>query len=742
MKRKKGQQGFKKRAASAAAGYAQYQSIQDLLQVGNYPGALSAINDLVPQVTEIGARSELLSLAGDCLFLQGKYGEAAVTFGQIGTLVQAEPLLWLRPAIGQIQSLLKNVQVGDAQTRALAAMQTAITFRQQYQTQLAQALATVAAGGQAAIPAAPPAPSRVAARLGKIFFSEGEVAIAKALFQQSVSLDANNIKALMGLAEIAVRENDCATAIAKAKTALAVNHYHAETLHAWKLLLDAGRKSGTNVLDAGLLNNLSQSPVGVRARATLTIVKNLRGQGDARWQTISNDWLTSPGVKDKVVVAELRKLNLAHARISNPGHAAKRQLAQAVLNTPGISPGEWLAATKQIISTKLAQNQTPDVDARITDGATTFGAAFRPQFTHGLALACQKAGRADLATTLFQRNTADTAASAEQKGKSLWALARLQSSNGDHAGAAQSYLAYSQNTNVPKRFQLYALLQWITELAATNQPNLIAQAKPQIEAALPQISDYELLLDLARKVFNLRTGDGSWYAFSKQIFQRGQQAAMQAFNAAGEPSAATSILFKLCRRASTDFHDRATVLSIWSQLSDTKKLWLWSEQQDYWYLQELVFRSYRDDGRNADAEQFIAPLLNDPATPPHGQAILGTSYAVLKRNQNNLPAMFAAYEKVAKAAPAHEWSSSAYYWLALRSWKQGNATQASTYADKLLQALGGSVELYWKKDYTAAAWLLKAGLQPGQVPTQANLAAAVLQKQLQAIQTDLALLNA
>ena len=154
-----------------------------------------------------------------------------------------------------------------------------------------------------------------------------------------------------------------------------------------------------------------------------------------------------------------------------------------------------------------------------------------------------------------------------------------------------------------------------------------------------------------------------------------------------------------------------------------------------------IFRSYRELKRDVEAERFITPLLNDPATPPAGLAILGTSYAVLKRNQKDLPAMFVAYEKVTQAAPAHEWTSSAYYWFALRAWNQGSATQAATCADKLLQVVSGSVELSWKNDYTAAAWLLKAGLQPAQVPAQAKLTSTVLQKQLQVMQTDLAILN-
>jgi hypothetical protein len=738
MKRKKSVQRFRKRAASAAAGYTQYQTIQDQLQGGDYSGALAAINDLLPLVTEIGARSELLSLAGDCLYLQGKYAEAATTFGQIGALVQAEPLLWLRPAIGQIHSLLKNVDVTAAQTKALAAMQMAVTFRQQYQTQLAQVTATAAAGGQATIPAEPPTPARVAARFGKIFFSEGEVAIAKALFQQSVSLDANNIKALMGLAEIAVRENDCANAIAKAKTALAVNHYHAETMYAWKLLLDAGRKSGTDVLDATLLNNLSQSPAGVRARATLLIVKNLRGQADTRWQTISNDWLQSPGAKDKVVVAELRKLNLAHARITNPGLAARRQLAQAILQTPGISPGEWLSATKQVVTTKLAQNQSPDLAALLTQGATTFGAAMRPTFAHGLALACQKTNRADLAATLFQSNVADTTASAEQKGKSLWALARLQSGQGDHAGAAQSFWNYSQNADAPQRFRLYALMQYALELLRAGQKDQIEQAVPQLRTALAQISDHEVLLDVARQLRYSQFGPGKELA--ADAYQRGKTIALQQFADAATPALATSLIFKFSRRA-FDFARLEDIIGVWTNLDETKRLWLWSMDADYWNWQELILRAYLASGQMNQAETFGAAALNDAATPPDAFAILGATYLTIKQQQNDFAGMYLMTERMTKSAPAHERTAVAYYWLALRAWKRGNVSQSKEYGRQMLLALGKDCSMYWKAKYQAAANCFVAGLE-NQPPTQGSATADATQSPLSGIQDDLTSLPA
>jgi tetratricopeptide (TPR) repeat protein len=741
MKRKKNHQGFHKRAQGSAASPSLLHSIRNTLQSGDYAGALAAINQAVAGASDVGVQSELLSLAGDCLFRQGKYAEAAEAFGRIYDPVQNQPAFWLRPAIGQIYSLLKDVQVDAAQAKALAAMQTAQTFYQQYQTQLVQAQATVAAGGQAAIPAEPPQPAKVASRLGKIFFSEGEVPVAKTLFQQAIQLEPNSHKALLGLAEIALRENNPVAAITHARQALASNHYHAETLSAWPILLAAGRQSGTDVLDASLLNSLSQSPSAVRARAVLLIAKNLRGQGDARWQQISTDWLQSAGTTNPIIAAELLKLNLAQTRITNASVASRQQRAQALLQTPGISPTEWLAATKQVIATALSLNQAPNLDALVAQGVSSFGAKLGPVFAHSIALACQKAGRADLAAPLFQRNIADTTATAAEIGKSLWALARLQSQQGDHVDSAQSYWAYSQNTSVPQRFHVFGLLQWVNELIATGQPDLIVQAKPQIEAVLPQITDYELVLDLARQVFFLPAGHSTWRDFALQIYQQGKQLALQAFKATGHPAVAATILYKFSRRASNDFQDGDAVLSTWSQLTDAKKQWLWSEQQDYWHYLELVFRAYRDAKRYPEAEQFITPLLNDPATPPHGYAILGASYATMKRAQGDFTTMFSVYTRMTQVAPTHEWTGAAYYWFALQAWKQGNATQTSAFAAKLLLALGKDCTLYWKRNLAAKALCLKAGLNLLQIPAQTNVSADTLQAQLKVIQTDLALLN-
>ena len=139
-------------------------------------------------------------------------------------------------------------------------------------------------------------------------------------------------------------------------------------------------------------------------------------------------------------------------------------------------------------------------------------------------------------------------------------------------------------------------------------------------------------------------------------------------------------------------------ISTWKRLNEAKRLWLWSQRADFWNFLELFFRAYRESQRPSEAEQFLAPFLNGSATPFHGYAILGVSYGAMKRNQGNWATMFAVYEKMAQVAPTHEWTSAAYYWFALRAWKQGNTGQTRAFADKMLFALGSDWGMKWKHD--------------------------------------------
>ena len=271
--------------------------------------------------------------------------------------------------------------------------------------------------------------------------------------------------------------------------------------------------------------------------------------------------------------------------------------------------------------------------------------------------------------------------------------------------------------------------------SATNQPELISQAKPQIEDALPLITDYELVLDLSRQVLYSELGRN----FALQIFQRGQQLGQQAFTDASNPALAARILFKLCRRAN-DLDQYDSMIATWTNLTAAKRQWMWQEQAEYWDWLELVFRAYRDSNHLREGEEFVTPLLNDSATPPQGYAILGVSYSAMKRNQGDFATMFSVHEKMAQVAPTHEWTSAAYYWLALRSWRHGNTDTAASYADKLLVALGTNWTLLWKREMAASASYIKAvkaGIDMSQLQDQQNMPATVVREQMNVVLNDL-----
>ena len=560
MKRKRNPLRFRKRQANNQPANDPHSAvlcgIRDQLQRGQYAQALAQIDQQVATNPDIDYKARLLSMAGDCLFKQGKFSDAAATYLSIADLVQARPAVWLRPVLGRVRSLLKDVRVADAESVATVAVATALVHEQDYQTQLAQAQVTVAAGGQAVIPTRPPSVSAVAGRLAQQFFAEGEPQIAKTLFQQALQLDSTSQKARLGLAEIALREKNGAEAGRLARETILTGVYHASTLPAWKLLLAASRQTGTDLLTTPLLNGLAQAPPKVRARAVLMIAKELRGQGDARWLTIANNWLTTSATGNTLIAAELRKLKVTHGRVLNAAPTDQRQNAQALLQTLGISPSEFLSAAKEIVRTTLVLNQPPTTNALLTQAANRFGPAKRPMFVHGMALACVKAKRSDLAIPLLQSNVAN--ATGDALGKSLWALAKIQSNQGQHVEAAATFLTFSGNVAMPERLRLFARLQWALELFRAQKPELIEQAAPQLEAALGQIQDYEVLLDVARQLRYSRFQRS--LTLAESAYQRGKGLATQAFSDATHPTLAAHVLFKFCRRA-CDFHKHDDIIS-------------------------------------------------------------------------------------------------------------------------------------------------------------------------------------
>ncbi|MDR3459000.1 MAG: tetratricopeptide repeat protein [Verrucomicrobiae bacterium] len=688
---------------------------------------------------EVGAssdqvyRSKLLALAGRCLFRQGKFSEASAAFGKICDLVQSQPVEWLSPALAQVYSLLKAAQTDQAANLAVTVMQRAVSNQQQYQNYIAQVGANLAATGQITVPAQPTNPDVVASRLGKYFLTEGEFKTAKSLFQQALQINPDNYQCRLGLAEIALREDDAAEATSLAKDAVMIGRYQVKTLAAWPLLLAASRKTGTPI-DAGLISGLNTATSSVRARATLMIVRGLRSQGDASWRQLAASWLQAEGATNSTVAVELKKLAFSSAHQgSDPGFTYQLQASKDLLDSPNISPLEWLSATKQTLRISLIKNQAVDPSALILEGVNRYGKPFEATFTQSLAMACKRGGRADIAQSYLQQNLAK--ATGDSWRRTLWSLAKLQSNQGDHVGASASYWTYAQNESQPHRFRAYALMRYALELFQAQQPQLIEQAAPQVQSALAQIQDYEVLLDVARQLRFSQFKQGKELA--ENAYQRGKQMALQAFDAAGHPSPAVTILFKFSRRA-FDFHKNDDIIATWTQLDDAKRQWLWSTNSAYWNWQELVLRAYLASGQTEQADGFGGALMKDPATPAEALAILGPTYLDLKQQQGDFTTMFSVCERVTHAAPGNERTAIAYYWLALRAWKRGKKSQTNEFAQRMLAALGKDCSLYWKGSVQASAYCLKAGLDLTQIPAHCPVASKKLQERLLEIQNDLA----
>ncbi len=393
---------------------------------------------------------------------------------------------------------------------------------------------------------------------------------------------------------------------------------------------------------------------------------------------------------------------------------------------------EWLSATKQTLRAALLQNAKPDVQSFIAQGVKRYGQKHWVTFTESLAAVCKRTQQPDLAQSLLQQ--ALTTATGEDWRKMLWALAKLQSSQSNHAQAAQSYWSYAQKNDAPRRFRAFALMRYALELFYANQPELIEQVAPQLQSVLADVQDYNVLLDIARQLRYARFQQAKTLAES--AYQRGKQMALQSFDNAGHPSVAVNIIFKFSRRA-FDFSRSDDIIATWTRLDETKRLWLWSRNSDYWNWQELVLRAYLASGQLLQADSFGTALFNEPATPADAIAIVGATYLTVKQSQHDFTGLFSICERMAQSAPSNERTAMAYYWLALRAWKQNKTAKAKDFADRMLLALGKDCLLLWKGNYQAAAYCLKAGLDLSQIPPHCPASQGKLQERLQIIQSDL-----
>ena len=715
----------------------QFRAVRDQIQRRQFSTALTTLNAFLAGGTLDGVtRAKILSFVADSQFKQGKYADAANAYQQATALLGSHPRAWLRPALGAVVSLLKNAQPDDALARARVAVQTAISVQSQVPPP------TVLPQNRAMVAARPWAADTVATRLGKQFLAEGELAAAKEMLAQAQSLNSKpTVFASLALADIAEREDRVNDAAALVKQALAAGAYRAKTLSAWPLLLRINQRLGTPGVDAGSLQALKQSPPGVQARALLLITKTLRSQNVPQWADLAANWFaSSQSSAYPRVTAEFNKLLLSSQRLQGTSPDNQMATAASLEAVPLVSPTEFLSAMKEQVRASCFSSSTSPADwqSLVTRMVQKFGAGFRAQTTHSLALSYMMGKRHDLARPVLQANVAATLPTDPEWAKSVAALGRMEKFLGNHAAAAQWFRQLSQNAVVAPRFQLRALLSWVSETLASattaQSATALAQARPQLQAAIAQLQDYNVLLDLGRQ---LTFAPAGLKDLADAAVNQGVPLAQAAFTQAPDASSAAVILAKMAQRQS-DLRRYADVTAFWESLSADKKAWLWSSKEDFWTYLALVFQAYDNSGNDPVAENLAVTYLSDAAIPPAAVPLLAVPYGLFQIRTNRSAQALQTFTWSAAKSPSASSNAAGYYWLALSAWKSGDQAGAAALAGNLLLALGQHAGKLMDRTLQGKALLLQAGLNPSAVSAQAvNFSAATLNQLAVAVQADL-----
>ena len=579
---------------------ASLRQIGEDIQKRDYATGLSKANQALtaPGMTE-HERSRVLALVADSEFKRGRFTEAAQIQLQAATKSVDHATLWLRPHIGQVRALLKVPQVDKAIMMVRHAVALAEAKMTAFDKQVRGANLKAKSHQQVVVPSLPLRISVVATRMGYLFLQEGEPEAAEEFFQKAIqSTKGGANRARQGLAQIALAKGELGQAIKVASDAIRRGGYKAKTLAAWKTLVAARRQLCGWKISERLVKGLDAAPAGLRARTILTIVQELRKNDMRQWREVADRWSKREGAHFPIIETEIRKMILSSAKAELGNATDKRVKAERLLQMHGLSPKEWLTGAKELVRASLWEGRQVNINQLVATAVAAYGQDFAPRLRHSLALSCMMAKRHDLARPLLQSNIRDVAKDQEIWGKSVWALARMDSLLGDHATAAKLYRQFSDKTSIPVRFRLQAQLLWCQELIAAGQPGPLLEARSLMTATMGNVQDPDVLMNFARHLLTAPEELRNW---GQQLFEQGKTIAIRQFNDAISPSVAISILFKFTRRQVIDFGRNEEVVSFWESLTPDKRDWLWSQKGDFCDYLGLVFEAYARSGNISEA---------------------------------------------------------------------------------------------------------------------------------------------
>lgn len=694
-------------------------AIANRVNSGEFVQALDQINaELATERTSM-RRGKLMGQVARTLFKRGKFSEASAAFSQAAKLTSGHARDWFPLQLSQIKALIKDVSLTEAVAAANACYARAEEKLAAFERARAGAAEELRRAGRVTVPIKPLRLSVVASEIGDLFMTEGELDTAKFFFEKAVAGNPRGgTRARQGLAEIALRMDDAPTAFQRSVEALTLGKFQAKTIASWKPFFAARRKLGQTGLSAEFVAAIKACRPSVRARTTLTVVRELRSSNDPQWKAIADEWLAAESQKFPEVAAELRKMQMSETKRALSDPFTQLAAATALLGTEKLAPHEWLAGAKESVRASLFAKLNPRTSQLVTEGRKRFGASFVPQLQHSLALSCMMANRHDLARPLLRSAIGLTAAEKNHIwSKAQWALGRMESYLKNYADAVAAFGEVASASQVPAPFRLQARMLWAENLLLSGDSSAIATCAGKLPQMLQGIQDYDLLLNFARQ---LSRSKGEFKDVAKQIFTMGETQALQAFAAAAHPSQAIDILFKLTRRQVFDFGRAKAAVQMWEGLSEEKKLWLWNNDNRWWGYLAFVLLAYLRSGQREKAAELASATLDDPSTPREAlPAVLVPYYEelILKKA---ISESLEAFRWIVTENPTRAQCAAAFYWLALDAFRTGQPSEAARLCRSLLAANQNTEVTYDQWMFEAKARLLLSDIEGKPFSAQAT----------------------
>ena len=683
------------------------RKINELIQQKKFSEALIFLDEWVAQESDPRLIARCLILVGESQWKRALYVEAASIFEKAYGLVEKTWSEWLTPAFGEVRSWLAAQDSEKAHHKAERLLSYAQSREKDYEIYLLQASQELQQKGELLIENFPPDSGEVALRLAEQFFRYGYRDIAQFYYEQALPL----VKAKLGLAQLALDQNDFKVAIQLSGEALQEGNFGSKTLRGWPIFITSNIRSHKKINWLEWTQKLErQAETSIRARATVVIVRTLRNYHQPEWLTLAEAWLKQGS--DIATAAELRKLILNHARQSQDWTQQKIS-AQALLTTPKLAPQEWVCGVKSLLLASASLNQPLVMDQLQQQAKAIYPEKYLPTLYHGFAVACLEAGKAEWGEPWLELNLNALAPSEIHWQKAAYRLAEIAEIKENFSRAIELWMRLALTPEIILRDRLFAFIGWGKAAAKASALQTIPNIAIQFRVAVAPIEDYSLLLDLSRQLIY---APEALNQLEPELLNKGLSLGFQAFQTAKTPEKASSILWRLTRAQSEAGENRA-IIQFWEGLSAEKKEWLWNLTGNYWDYLAYVFRAYPRVREFQKATQLAQTLIAEPTTPPSARAQLTVLWGLMEMKEGKVRSALHRLAQGVELSPQHPIMSHAHYWFALKAYAQGSKRESQQKSDQVLRSLGFDVvnNKHLKKLWLKTQWI-RCDLQEDKFP--------------------------